>query len=284
MYFPDQQDFIEEKNIFSNYYYNNNMNYYNFRYDNFELDNDVYEKLLSTEKEYYNFGYNIFMIYIYFIMYVYVFIIIDYLNEKNTINKIGNLTVREFYPFLIRLKQKCYEEKYHDKLILYFSNKKLRIYLRNLCENNYYTNKNINIKHYYDSIQNMYSNKLFNYRSLNEKKTVRIRSDKLDKTFKISIGELNYLIWTIDTKLFNYAYNSYNESFYVNYFINNTENTQNTVNQENSRNLFKIKKSYYKDKIYNFLNMTTNYILEKSQEICNGIQLYYEYHEDIFRN
>lgn len=283
MYFPIQQDFIEEKNIlnniFNNYYYNNNnMNYYNF-----ELDNDIYENLLSTEKEYYNFGYNIFMIYIYLIMYVYVFIIIDYLNEQNTINKIGNLSVYEYYPLLIGLRQKCYETNYHDKLILYFSSKKLRIYLKNLCDNNYYNNQKVDIKHYYNLVQDMYSEKLFHYGSLNEKKIIRIRSDKLDKTFKISVGELNYLIWTIDTKLFNYAYDSYNESFYVNYFINNTENTQNTINQENQLNLFKLKKSYYKDKIYNFLNITKNYILEKTNELYNGIELYYEYHEDVFK-
>lgn len=278
MYFPDQQDFIEENNIlnniFNNYYYNNNMNYYNFKYDNFELDNDVYEKLLSGEQEYYNFGCDIFMIYIYFMMYVYVFIIIYYLNEKNTINKIGNLTVREFYPFLIILKQKCYEEKYHDKLILYFSNKKLRIYLRNLCDNNNYTNKKVNIKHHYDSIQNMYSNKLFNYGTLNEKKTVIIRSDKLDKTYKISIGELNYLIWTIDTKLFNYAYSSLYDSFFVNYYVNN---------DPNERNIDKLK-SYFGINIYSLLNKCKNFIVKKTNELYYGIELYYEYHEDIFRN
>ena len=287
MYFPDQQDFIEESNIinniFNNYYNNNNMNYYDYdyntdimnyyKYNNNEIDNEVYENLLNIQEKYYDFSYNIFMMYIYFAMYVYVFIIIDYLNEKNTINKIGNLSVREYYPLLIGLRQKCYETKYHDKLILYFTSKKLRIYLKNLCNNNYYNNQKVDIKYYYNSVQNMYSEKLFHYGSLNEKKIIRIRSDKLDKTFKISVGELNYLIWTIDTKLFNYAYSSYNDSFFVNYYVNNNPNERNI-------NTFK---SYFGVNIYSVLNKCKKFILEKTNELYYGMQLYYEYHEDIFR-
>ena len=271
MYFPDQQDFIEENNIFNNYYNNNNMNYYDYYYNNNnEIYNEVYDNILNIQENYNDFRYNIFMMYIYFVMYVYVFIIIDYLNEQNTINQIGNLSVREYYPLLIGLRQKCYETKYHDKLILYFSNKKLRIYLKNLCDNNYYNNQKVDIKYYYNSVQNIYSEKLFHYGLLNEKKIISIISDKLDKIFKISVGELNYLIWTIDSKLFDYAYSSCNDSNYVN-------------DVPNKRNINTFK-SYFGFNIYSLLNKCKNYIKKKTNELYHGIELYYEYHEDIFRN
>lgn len=263
MYFPYKENMICDFNL----------NTYNL-----ELDNDMYDIIIHHENEYYEYNKQILMLYLFFIMYFIVFNCINYLNEENKSFKIGNISVREYYPLLINLRQKANHSKYKDKIFLYLSRKNLRVHLRKLINNKFM--KNVNVNDYYISIQNIFSEYLFHYGNKEHKKIIILHNENKNKNYRISVGELNYLIWTIDTKLYDYGYTTYN-NFYFLY-----ENYENHQKNNNKIYEFTNKITYYLENLGNNVNR----IFNTSKELIgnfylnlyNSIEHYNENNELIF--
>jgi len=176
------------------YTYGKDYNFINYHIEDINentLSNTMSNTLSNTsyiDNIYYKF--NFIML---FLIYAIVIHSINKLYKINSFYYTGNISNRQYYPFYINVIQKTYK---HAELVLdYLEDKPLQELIRTYIDNNQLSF--INLRNYYYTTQNLYNKKLFHYGGdlNNNKQLIKL------VRYTTSIGELNYIIWLIESGL-----------------------------------------------------------------------------------
>lgn len=191
------------------------MNYLNNPYDDYEIYNNY--KILNTYTNMYNdcnndfnseynaeiyteieklnsFLYNLNTVAIFLILYSLSFYSVYYLHKIDKSFYIGNTSFRQYYPFYINIFQKVNEHK--EFVVTYLKDKSLQDLIKiNIDQDSL---RFINLRSYYYARQNYFHKKLFHYGDNNYIRVIDIDG------YKTSIGELNYIIWLIESGLYTF--------------------------------------------------------------------------------
>lgn len=181
---------LDNQNIFNLNRYTHTIDYTIEDYDNeinTQINNQIYDSFQNLNIFFLKFN----AIMLFLLIHIFVIKIIFSLHKINSSYYIGNLSNREYYPFYINIIQKTND---HKELVLkYLEDESLQNLIRNSINNN--SLSFINLKNYFYTRQKEFDEKLFHYGNYNHIKMLNVDN------FTTSIGELNYIIWLIESGL-----------------------------------------------------------------------------------